>query len=231
MPISDRAVDIFSSLKQWIEPSFEAIGRRLDELDARLKAIPAGAKGDTGADGAPGKDGADGSSGEPGPQGEPGKDGAPGMQGEAGPAGAPGQDGKDGAPGAPGRDGLPGQPGIAGRAGADGAPGRDGADGKDGAPGRDGGSVEDFAIEINGRVLGIAMQIGGQPVMRTVKLDFPLVRGIWKPGRYDKGDIVTYQGSAFIALCDTSAKPETADWRLMVKRGRDGKDYEPEPEQ
>ena len=228
MPISNRAVDIFSSLRQWIEPALEAVGRRLDQFEVRLAAIPAGAKGDTGADGAPGKDGAAGSPGEPGPQGESGKDGAPGMQGEAGPAGTPGQDGKDGAPGAAGRDGLPGQPGIAGRAGADGAPGKDG---KDGAPGKDGAGVEDFALELNGRLLGIALQIGGQAVIRTVKLDIPLPRGIWKPGKYDKSDIVTYQGSSFIALCDTSLKPETPDWRLMVKRGRDGKDYEPEPEQ
>lgn len=60
------------------------IDRRLAEIDARIAAIPAGAKGDPGergVDGAPGRDGKDGR------DGVDGKDGAPGAPGEKGAAG------------------------------------------------------------------------------------------------------------------------------------------------
>lgn len=99
---------------------------------------------------------------------------------------------------------------------------------KDGKDGKPGGSIEDFDIAIRDRTLGVAMKINGEVVMREVKLDLPIERGVFQSGRkYEKGDIVTYSGSAFIAQCATSAKPETnKDWRLFVKRGRDGKDAE-----
>ena len=44
---------------------------------------------------------------------------------------------------------------------------------------------------------------------------------------------MTWGGSLFIAQADTEAKPETNDdWKLAVKRGRNGKDgvvTEPKP--
>ena len=95
---------------------------------------------------------------------------------------------------------------------------------KDGEPGA---SIEDFAIEMKGRRLMVGMMIGGQPVTREIKLDIPLDAGVWRTGvAYEKSDVVTYSGSVFIAQCDRpSGKPgESKDWRLMVKRGRDGKD-------
>ena len=51
-----------------------------------------------------------------------------------------------------------------------------------------------------------------------------IYRGIYKSGTYQAGDSVTYAGSTFIAKRETQAKPETEDWQLSSKRGRDGKD-------
>jgi hypothetical protein len=43
--------------------------------------------------------------------------------------------------------------------------------------------------------------------------------------KYAQHDTVTYGGSLWIAQRDTSASPgdKPADWKLAVKRGRDGK--------
>lgn len=53
-------------------------------------------------------------------------------------------------------------------------------------------------------------------------------RGTWQPGSFERGSIVVWEGSLWLALRDTSAKPGTGDdFRLIVKRGRDGKDVRP----
>lgn len=50
-------------------------------------------------------------------------------------------------------------------------------------------------------------------------------RGVWSDGAYQRGDCVTWAGSQFHCERDTTDKPETSDaWKLVVKRGRDGKD-------
>lgn len=93
--------------------------------------------------------------------------------------------------------GPPGPPGAAGRDGADGVPGHDG---KDGEPGKDGA---------DGRA-GLAY------------------RGVFQAGqRYDVGDVVTWDGSAW--HChepETTGRPGDGapGWKLIVKRGRDGRD-------
>lgn len=56
---------------------------------------------------------------------------------------------------------------------------------------------------------------------------------VWKPGHYKRGAVVSFGGSGFLARRDTDARPETNnDWRMFVKRGRDGKDgvMRPAPE-
>ncbi len=52
-----------------------------------------------------------------------------------------------------------------------------------------------------------------------------LDKGVWKEGAFKKGDTVTWSGAMWIAQKDTETKPETpnSDWRLAVKRGREGK--------
>jgi hypothetical protein len=53
----------------------------------------------------------------------------------------------------------------------------------------------------------------------------PIDRGVYREGTaYERGDSVTWGGSSFIAQRATTGKPEVSeDWRLSVKRGRDGK--------
>jgi len=64
---------------------------------------------------------------------------------------------------------------------------------------------------------------------RVAKLESrPLIqyRGIWESGvEYQRGNLVTHNGSMFFCWHDTRAKPgESEDFQLCVKRGRDGKD-------
>ena len=197
-----------------------------------------------------GKDGIQGAAGKDGRDGLNGKDGAPG---EAGPAGRDGKDidpevvermvadrvaielpaavqkALDGmlpliaskaaelvprpADGRDGRDGQPGQPGDRG------------ADGINGKDGRDGLSLDDFDVTIDGRLLTLAVRGADRVVERTIKLPIPLDRGVYRAGEaYEKGDVVTFGGSQWIATKDTTTKPPGDDWRCQVQRGRDGKD-------
>lgn len=54
-------------------------------------------------------------------------------------------------------------------------------------------------------------------------------KGVWQEGLYQKGDTVSRGGSIWTAQKDTETRPgtEQSDWRLSVKKGRDGKDYAP----
>lgn len=203
-----------------------------------------GKDGIDGKDGAPGRDGAQGERGLPGKDGAQGPQGAVGLQGKDG---ALGPVGKDGAPGihgkdAPpvdedaivarctsripipkdGRDGRDGAPGAEGARGADGINGKDGADGKDG---RDGLSIDDFEVSLEGRTFTFALRCGERVVEKQIKVPFPVDCGVYRNGKsYERGDVVTYGGSQWIALKDTGSKPPSDDWRCQVQRGRDGKD-------
>jgi hypothetical protein len=80
--------------------------------------------------------------------------------------------------------------------GPPGPPGRDGQDGTPGLHGKDGSAGLTY-------------------------------RGVFLAGQdYTPGDLVTWAGSAWHCKAATTAKPgeAAADWTLMVKRGRDGKD-------
>lgn len=109
--------------------------------------------------------------------------------------------------------------------------------GKDGDPGNDGKDGADFTdveLDYDGERGLIIRGKGGELVKR---LPIPIDRGYWREGmKSEKGDVVTQEGSAWIALKDTSAKPcrENADdWRMMARKGRDGppgpagKEYRP----
>ncbi len=55
-------------------------------------------------------------------------------------------------------------------------------------------------------------------------------KGTWQPGNsYERGSLVVWEGSLWIAMSgDTAAKPGSGDdFRLVTKRGRDGKDLRP----
>jgi hypothetical protein len=211
-----------------------------------------GKDGRDGVDGAPGRDGSDGKDGVSGIDGKDGtagrdgidgKDGAHGLDGKDGSAGL---DGKDGAPGQDGIDGKEGAIGEKGDRGRDGVGlagaliGRDGqllvtlsnGDILDLGPvsGKDGLGFEDMTEELadDGRTIIRRYQRGDQ--VKEFRHTFAIVldRGIWKDGTYQVGDGVTWGGSFWIAQKQTTLKPQTPeahdDWRLAVKKGRDGKD-------
>jgi hypothetical protein len=56
--------------------------------------------------------------------------------------------------------------------------------------------------------------------------DVPHYEGTWCDGStYERSACVTFDGSLWIALEHTDARPgRDSTWRLCVKRGRDGKD-------
>lgn len=182
----------------------------------------------------------------PGPAGEPGPIGP---MGPAGPAGEKGDQGPAGAAGAPGRDGVhggPGEKGIDGKDGRDGRDGKDGIHGKDGAPGPagqkgidgqngrdgvDGFSLEDFVVEFDGeRQFTFGFKRG--EMVKTFVFTVPalLYRGVFEDGRtYEKGDVVTWGGHAWIAKESTAGKPGVTSeasraWQLAVKAGREGRE-------
>jgi integrin beta 3 len=161
-----------------------------------------------------------------------------------------GADGKDGAPGADGiglasgdgnlvitttdgkaldlgavvgRDGVDGAKGVDGQNGQPGEPGRDGAPGKDG---QDGVGFDDLTAEYDGERTITLKFVRGDRV-KSFAFDVPVVldRGVYREGsEYKAGDAVTWAGSVWIAQRDTKAKPDAGDdWRLSVKRGRDGR--------
>lgn len=93
--------------------------------------------------------------------------------------------------------------------------------------GEDGLGFDDMTVEHDGeRSFTFVLTRGEREVRKEVTLPVVLDRGTWKADRtYQPGDGVTAGGSYWIAQTETSARPETSkDWRLAVKRGRDGKD-------
>ena len=86
--------------------------------------------------------------------------------------------------------------------------------------------IDNISAKLSGRVLSLAFTSCGET--QNVDVDFPVMidRGVYSDGeKYLHCDVVTHNGSMFIAQRDTTDRPETSDaWRLAVKRGRDGKD-------
>lgn len=153
-----------------------------------------------------------------------GKDGEAGAKGESGPQGPKGDPGKDGAGIADlliDRDGNLVATMTDGRTKSLGV-----VVGKNGDPGRDGKDGADFTevrFEYDGERTLKAIGKGGEVVYR---LPIPIDRGYWKKGAFEQSDIVTEGGTAYIALKNTSEKPspEAKDWRILARKGRDGKD-------
>lgn len=209
---------IIEALRGIDAEAVEPLAKRIEALEKREPVK--GEKGDPGERGEPGSAGAVGPAGEQGVPGERGEKGEPGAPGERGPAGAEGPEGK------PGRDGRDGLPGVQGDKGLDGKDGRDGINGKDGT---DGLGVQDFDVAYDGeRTFTLSWANGERREERKFIVPVVLDRGVYQQdGEYGKGDAVTYGGCVWIAQKETNAKPGTpgsSDWRLSVKRGRDGRD-------
>jgi hypothetical protein len=201
--------------------SFDAHAVELQEHAKRLTALE-NIPTVVGPQGPPGPVGEKGEKGEPGPAitGPRGERGPAGLDGAPGLVGPPGM----GEPGRDGRDGLPGVPGAPGEKGMDGAAGRDGVNGRDAV-------LENLTVKYDGRRTVTVAWKDGTPLEGGVwALPIPIYEGIYAPGKvYDQYDLVTFGGSVFVAqVAQPTAKPEDGtQWRLMVKRGRDGSDGKP----
>jgi hypothetical protein len=161
---------------------------------------------------------------------------------EKGDPGERGADGVNGADGAPGADGRGIKSLLIDREGAlvatmdDGEMktlgpviGKDGQNGADGKDGRDGISLDSFEAIVldDDRTIELKFVSGETERVASFKWPQPLDCGVYKAGeQYDRGDIVTWGGSMWLAQRATAEKPDTPDsgWRLAVKKGRDGKD-------
>jgi hypothetical protein len=141
--------------------------------------------------------------GEPGPAGAPGEPGPAGEPGEPGPAGPAGDPGPVGPAGEPGPVGPAGEPGPAG------PPGEQGERGADGIATR-----EELDALIEARFADL-----------QVRTFADIYQGVYAPGTtYTRGQLATWSGSLWLSQSDTSTKPgESPDWKLVVKRGADGK--------
>jgi len=219
-----------------------------DELKALIAPlIPAPIPGEKGADGRDGRDGVDGKDGRT-PTVEEIKALIP--EPIAGEQGPPGRDGRDGEPGSSGRDGIDGKSITV----DDVLPLLDGyfakwalaaeqrigdvihrsldriekpKDGQDGKDGRDAFDLEHLFVSMgeDDRTLTFGFVRGEERIERSIVLAHQVYRGVWTKKDYQRGDVVSFGGSQFVAMRDTDSKPETDDsWRLAVKRGRDGKD-------
>lgn len=216
---------------------------------------PQGPAGEPGPAGATGEKGERGEQGEKGLDGAPGERGEKGAPGELGPRGEKGEDGlagRDGLEGAPGKDALQIEvfqsidPARKYQRGAY-------ASHKGGLvrsfratdPLGDDLAKAGWEVIVRG-IDSIEVELGddlrtvtvkhslsdGQVISKTFKTPNVIDRGIFKDGgEYAACDGVTFGGSFWIARKDSpQGKPGDAeDWRLAVKKGRDGKDAREEP--
>jgi integrin beta 3 len=227
-------------IKAEVEGLAGSINERLEALQEQLKAIPAGDTGDTG---------------EPGEQGPPGENGQDGATGEQGPAGPPGEAGTPGEKGLDGKDGVDGKSvaledlqGLVERT-IEGAMTKALLDferraqdvlhrviaaipkPQDGKDGRDAMELDSFDVTQleDGRTMVLSLSAGETRIAKEVTWPVPMDAGFYQDGKaYGAGDGVTFGGSFWIAQKATSTKPGIGndDWRLAVKKGRDGKDGE-----
>jgi len=199
IPLPENGKDGSSVAAEDVLPALE---KRVDDF---LAAIPVPENGKDGKDGINGKDGAAGEKGEPGRDGLDVKDL---FRAEGGILVATMSDGR--------------VKELGRFVGNDGAPGEPGKDGTDGL------GFDDLSIEYDGEK-SFAFKVTKGERVKEFAFTLPVVidRGIFAQGKaYQVGDGVTWGGHYWIAQKDTSEKPDAGpDWRLAVKRGRDGKTF------
>lgn len=101
-----------------------------------------------------------------------------------------------------------------------------GIDGRDGARGADGADFSEVTLDYDEERGLVIRGKGGVEIIRKIWL--PSYKGYWREGMVcSKANIVTHNGSAWIAIKDTTLKPcleNSTDWQLFVRKGRDGAD-------
>jgi hypothetical protein len=212
---------------------------------------PSGAVGPQGPAGEPGATGQKGESGPMGPAGNTGGVGPQGDAGRDGAEGAPGSKGVDGKDGVGFSDALVNRAGHLVLTFTNGETkdvglvlGKD-VDAvevaqiirdevakiprpKDGADGQDGIGFDDLDLTFDERKGFVLKAVSGERV-KEWPLPLQWDAGTWKHGViYPKGANVTDHGAYYTALRATSARPgqpgpESRAWRLIVKKGQDGK--------
>lgn len=87
-----------------------------------------------------------------------------------------------------------------------------------------GGITEAVIAEVNKKIAGVTARVA-----EAEAKSIGPYHGVWQPGFYGKGALVTWGGSMYVAMIGTSAKPgekgeDSRAWVLAVKRGTDGRD-------
>jgi hypothetical protein len=237
--VQKLADDVFASVKGFVASALSPLADRIKALEDRQPE-----KGEKGDNGDPGHDGTPGERGQPGEKGIPGERGE---KGDPGDKGEPGADGKDGRDGADGKSFTAEEARELVREAVETEQAKWALDFErraqgvleravermpkpnDGIDGRDGMSFEEFE-EVDGGIgrKTLRWSRAGQ-VMREIPIDYFCDRGVWREdvADYLKGNSVTFGGSLWISQKDSpNGKPGLSeDWRLAVKKGRDGKDF------
>jgi hypothetical protein len=103
---------------------------------------------------------------------------------------------------------------------------------KDGKDGKDGLGFDDlkvYQLPDDERMVVFKFIRGEQEKEFQLYFPHPIYIDIWRAGEYRRGDCVTLEGSMFMATSLTDSKPGTpgCDWKLIVKRGREGERGKP----
>lgn len=244
------AAPMIAAVKAYVATSIAALLPRITSIEERLAKAPGdplpGPAGPPGPQGERGADGAQGVAGEPGVPGERGEKGERGEPGPAGRDGKDGRDGRDGTDGAPGRDALELDilPGIDE---AKSYPRGTFAQHRGGVIravrntdpvlehdlARAGwtvimngvGEESEESLDEGRTIIRRTRYTDGRVLERGIRTNLMIYRGVWREGRHECGDVVTWAGSAWHCQEATADKPGTsAAWKLMVKSGRDGRD-------
>jgi len=97
--------------------------------------------------------------------------------------------------------------------------------GPPGPAGADGAGFTDYTIEYDGeRTFTHKWLTGGELHTKSFTTPIALYRGVYVDGRiYERGDLVTVNGSIYHCDSDTTARPGegSKEWTLAVKRGKD----------
>lgn len=220
---------VFAGVRGLIARALDPVTARIEALAKSIEELPVP------------KDGEPGAKGENGEKGDPGESirGEKGDPGEKGVEGEPGRDGRDGGPGPRGKDAAEidilscidiernyPRGTFASHAGGlwRAVRSTEGLDGWEcivdgiGAIAFDQKSEREFEV--------IATTSSGRQIKSLFSVPVVLDCGVFREGgAYAKGDGVTFGGSFWIAQKEAPAgKPGASeDWRLSVKRGRDGK--------
>jgi hypothetical protein len=114
------------------------------------------------------------------------------------------------------------------RAPVPGPPGAPGVRGERGLPGADGLGFDDLSVDFDGdRTLSLRFARGD--VTKSFPIALPMMRyqGTYQETvAYVVGDVVTSGGAAWHCQQPTTLRPgnDVSAWRLMVRKGRDGRD-------